>query len=623
MSNFKQKIGFKLTIAVCATALVTISIFACINIRSQRRNLLDEVERHAVQICEAVKSSTEYDMLLNEPHRVRETIKRMGNQQSIERIRIINKAGEITHSSDAEEVGKMVHKNEESCYACHSRDRPLEHLEMKERTRVFRHSPSGPRILGIINPIYNTPSCWTAACHAHPESQTVLGVFDVTMPLAAVDRDIARGQIAIAAFALSAILALSLILGILVKLWVDIPVQALLKATEHVAAGDLGYTIEEKSSDELGMLARSFNNMTRRLSEARLHLVQSDKLASLGRLAAGIAHEINNPLTGVLTYSSFLLKRSQDRPEEQADLQVIVRETIRCREIVKNLLDFARQSTPKKSAADINEIVGRAISVLDRQLTLSHVTLVRDLRPDLPLAVVDSNQIQQVLINLIVNAADAIGAKGGTITVRTAALRLPVSGVTHIRKAFCAKHHDLMDRDVKMGGKPAVRIKVRSEGREGFIHLNPMYGETTNIQGMSFDAAKGAQFLCPECSTSLMAEDRTCPSCKAPLFAFEAPPYGRMQICTSRTCGWRRWEAIDATAEKDFIELQVSDTGCGISKSDTQRIFDPFYSTKGAKGTGLGLSVVWGIIDNHEGTIDVTSEEGAGSTFVIRIPLKP
>ncbi len=124
--------------------------------------------------------------------------------------------------------------------------------------------------------------------------------------------------------------------------------------------------------------------MTRKLSEARMQLFQSDKMASLGRLAAGVAHEINNPLTGVLTYSSFLLKRTQDQPDIQDDLKVIVRETIRSREIVKSLLDFARQSVPKKSEADINEIIERAVSVVQNQLSLNNVELVKNLDPHLP-----------------------------------------------------------------------------------------------------------------------------------------------------------------------------------------------------------------------------------------------
>jgi hypothetical protein len=176
-----EKIGLKLTLAVCVTALVTIGIFAEFNSRAHSTSLLAEVERHANQLSEAVKSSTEYDMRLNQRDRIYDTIRRLGSQESIQRIRVMNKAGAIIYSSDLSEIGKMVDKNAESCYRCHSAGRPLEHLDMKERTRVFRLRPDSPRTLGIINPIYNAPSCWTAACHAHPQSQVVLGVLDVSM----------------------------------------------------------------------------------------------------------------------------------------------------------------------------------------------------------------------------------------------------------------------------------------------------------------------------------------------------------------------------------------------------------------------------------------------------------
>ncbi len=188
-----------------------------------------------------------------------------------------------------------------------------------------------------------------------------------------------------------------------------------------MAGGNLGFRVEVKSEDELGMLAKSFNSMTENLAEARLQLFQSDKLASLGRLAAGVAHEINNPLTAVLTNSSYLLKRSQGQPEMSEDLQVIVSETIRCREIVKSLLDFARQTVPKKRKADINEIIGRAVKVIENQLSMRQVELVMDLEQTLPNVTVDANQIQQVFINLMVNSLDAIGDKQGIIKVTSRA----------------------------------------------------------------------------------------------------------------------------------------------------------------------------------------------------------
>ncbi|MFI5362402.1 MAG: sensor histidine kinase [Elusimicrobiota bacterium] len=617
-----RRIGFKLTAAVAATALVTISVFAYVDIRTRSRSLLAEVERHANQLSDAVKSGVEYDMLLNQPERIHESIKRMGNQSSISRIRVMNKTGAVIYSSDASEIGKMVDKKAESCYMCHSADRPLERLETPERTRVFRLAAGSPRTLGIINPIYNAPSCWTAACHAHPRSKVVLGVLDVTMPLAEVDKDIRRGQWEIVVFAVSAILALSLIVAALVKRWIDLPVMELVEATQRVAGGDLNHTIPETRDDELGTLARSFNNMTQKLSEARLQIMQSDKLMSLGRLAAGVAHEINNPLTGVLTYSSFLLKRTAGQPELQEDLKVIVRETIRSREIVKSLLDFARQSVPKKTETDIGEIVARAASIVDSQLAANHVKLVKNLGPQPLKAAVDANQIQQVFINLFVNASDAIGAKGGAITVSASAVSLSPIGITQIRKAVCPKRHNLIDGEVRIDGKPSVRLKARSGGNEGFIYLNPMYGMDRHHYGIPVDDKVEIDLSCPECSTSLIDKKKECPNCGGGVYVFESPPRGLVEGCSRKGCDWHRWDEVDASGYKEFVELSIRDTGCGIAKEHISKIFEPFYSTKGQKGTGLGLSVIWGIVDNHNGSITVDSEVGVGTTFVVRLPVK-
>jgi two-component system NtrC family sensor kinase len=617
-----RKIGFKLTFGVVLTVLLAIGIFAYFNIQSETKSLLSEVERHANQLSEAVKSDTEYDMLHNDRERIHESIRRIGRQDSIDRVRVFNKSGEIIYSSDSVEIGKMVDKKAESCYRCHLAGKPLDHLEMQERTRVFRPNRDSSRLLGIINPIYNSSSCWTAACHAHPKTQTVLGVLDVTIPLTEVDRNIRRSQVAVVVFAVSAILILSLIVGFMVRGWIDRPVQELLTGMRQVAGGNLAHRVEVKRDDELGILARSFNNMTENLAQARLQLFQSDKLASLGRLAAGVAHEINNPLTAVLTYSSYLQKRSQGRPEMRDDLNVIVSETIRCREIVKSLLDFARQTVPKKRQADINEIISRAVTVIENQLALGRVKLVMDLGSALPDVTVDANQIQQVLINLMVNASDAIGENSGTIKVTSGAVSVASTEVLQIKRALCPKRHDLIDRKVRIDAKPAISMRFRKKEHTGLIHLNPMYGSVEHRLGDMPALGEDVELICPDCSISLLAEGEHCPDCGAPIYAFEVPLKGFVQGCLREGCGWHRWEQVDTTWNDEFVEVRVEDDGCGIPKSQIPKLFEPFATTKGQNGTGLGLAVTWGIIDNHNGTISVESEVGAGTTFIIRIPVK-
>ena len=618
----RRNLSVRLAAGVVVTVLIAIATFAYFNIQSETRSLLQEVERHANQLSETLKADTEHDMLHNDRERIHRSIRRIGEQQSIDRIRIFNKAGAIIYSSDSAEIGHVVDKDAESCYRCHSAGQPLEQLQTEDRTRVFRPNGNSPRILGVINPIYNAPACWSADCHAHSKSQTVLGVLDVNIPLTEVDRNIRRAQIAIVIFAVSSILVLSLIVVVMVRRWIGKPVAELLTATRKVAGGDLDYRVNVKLDDELGMLADSFNSMTDKLAQARMQLFQSDKLASLGRLAAGVAHEINNPLTAVLTYSSFLQKRSKSNGEMQRDLDIIVSETIRCREIVKSLLDFARQTVPKKRNVRMNDIIQRAATVIENQLTLKRVKLKMELGESLPDVTVDSNQIQQVFINLIVNAADAIGENEGTIRLKSREISLSPTGVLQIKRALCRKRHDLVDRKLRIDGKPAITMRFEKNGRSGLVHLDPMYGSSSHqLDGMP-PLDQGVKLVCPECSASLIAEDEHCPKCDSPIYMFEVPLKGLVRGCLLEGCGWHSWEQVDKAWDDRFVEVQVTDDGCGMTRAQIGKLFEPFATTKGQGGTGLGLAVSWGIVDNHNGVIEVESEVGVGTTFIVRLPVR-
>lgn len=493
----KNKIVYKLILAVGSVTVVIIAIFSYLIISSQKEALIAQVEHNAHQLSETIKGSARYDMLLNHREGVHRIIDTIGKQDGIENVRIFNKVGEIIYSPDKADIGTMVDKQAEACYACHAEDQPLERLSITERTRVYEQSHS--KKLGIINPIYNEPSCWQASCHAHDAEQKVLGVLDVTMSLQEVERQIADNQLRMGLFAVSAIVALSALIWILVQRLVGTPVSKLVEATNIVAAGNMDYKINISQNGELAHLAQSFNDMTEKLAEAQRQLYQSDKLASLGRLAAGVAHEINNPLTGVLTYSSFLLKRLDKNGDMKEDLEVIVRETKRCREIVKGLLDFARQVPTRKTSVAINEVITQTLGILKNQLTLRNIEVRKHYDRELPEVNVDPNQMQQVFMNLLVNAIDAISKEGG----------------------------------------------------------------------------------------------------------------GTITIATGR-------ERLDG---KEHIRVDLSDSGCGIDKEHLTKIFEPFYTTKGQKGTGLGLAMVWGIIDKHNGRIDVESEPGSGTTFTIQLPV--
>ncbi|NMC68716.1 MAG: HAMP domain-containing protein [Myxococcales bacterium] len=305
----------------------------------------------------------------------------------------------------------------------------------------------------------------------------------------------------------SGLIAGGMIFGFLMtylfSVWLVRPIRELAAGMSRVAEGDLGHKVRIESADELGRLARAFNRMVRAVKERdnKLQEMTADRLSaverqvSVGRLAAGVAHEINNPLTAILSLSSLLLKKAPPGAPEREDLEIIVAETTRCREIVKGLLDFARERPIAKRIVDLRDVLRDTMRLTAKYEPLKAVTLETRF-PDYPLYVNgDPKLLQQVFTNLLTNAAEACEGRG------------------------------------------AVRLTA--------------------------------------------AED----------------------------------------ASGGFVEVRFDDTGKGIPAEHLPRIFEPFFTTKGArKGTGLGLSVSLGIVQKHEGTIDVRSEEGKGTTVTVTLP---
>ncbi len=437
---WRRSLGPKLILVVGCILILSIGIYAYVNIASQKKHLTAEVMRGALRISETVRRSTRNDMLKNLRDDLHQMIEVIGEQEGLEKIRVFNKDGQIMFSSDKNDIGEMVDKRAEACYACHSAEKPLERLNIPDRSRVFT-SKQGHRVLGVISAIYNEPDCYTPECHAHPPEQKVLGVLDIGMSLEEVDREIKEAQNKMVVFAIIAFLVISVTIGISINRYVTRPVRELVTGTRRVAEGDLDYSISVKGADEIAKLASSFSQMTQDLKKAdeellewgktleqkvrerteelrktENQLIQSDKVASLGKLAAGVAHEINSPLTGILTYSSLLLQDKKDDDPDKEDLEVIVNETNRCKKIVKGLLDYARQTEPRKTLSDINEVADKSIDLIAHQASLQNVKIEKKLQPDLPKIMIDVGQIQQVFINILLNAIEAM-PQGGTLTL--------------------------------------------------------------------------------------------------------------------------------------------------------------------------------------------------------------
>jgi two-component system, NtrC family, sensor kinase len=427
------------------------AMFGVVNLRLHRgqseRTILADAER----ISEIIQRSTRHQMLRNDRPALAEVITDIGTQPGIRLVRVFNKEGRISYSSTASEVGTMVDKRAEQCYACHAQSAPLEKLNRPDRARIFT-DPGGGRVLGIIRPVENQPDCWSAPCHAHPREKKILGVIDTQLSLATVDQQMATQRQQLLGFTALAAALVSAVTLLFVWLVVRRPFRELMAGTRRVSSGDLDFRIPVRSSDELGALARSFNKMTQDLNAANAEvlswartleervqrksqelerayssLVASEKMASLGKLAATVAHEINNPLFGMLTYARLTLKRlgetdiEPSKKEEMLEhLRIIERESRRCGDIIKNLLTYARQAPPKPQSAELNQIVERALGLVRHKFDLQGVEIEESLAADLPRVWCDPGQIQQVLVVLLVNAAEAM-TQGGQLILTTSA----------------------------------------------------------------------------------------------------------------------------------------------------------------------------------------------------------
>ncbi|WP_239026908.1 sensor histidine kinase [Geomonas oryzisoli] len=431
----------KLALAIGLVLLCTMALFAYLNLRSLKGLLLQEAISEADHITETIIRTTHNQMLRDDRPLFYKTIEEIGNQQGVERIRLINKTGRIIFSTDDAETGTVLGKHSEVCAVCHGGPELLLTAPSKNRSRRF-YGKSGAEFLGITNAIYNEESCYTASCHFHPEQFKVLGVLDVVVPLDRMHSllDAYRSRMLLLTLLLITLTSLSL--TYFTQKLVNRPVRELLEHTQMLARGELDGLVHSFANDELGELADSFNTMTLNLKKARqelegwgrdleqivqqrtqeitrmqAQLIRSEKLASLGELVAGIAHEINNPLTGILVFASLIQSNPKLDPALKSDIETVLRETKRCAGIVKGLLEFARCAPPQKAPCSLNDISDAALELVRHQILFQDVTIARNYTGRIPPLLLDPNQIEQVLVNMLVNAGHALRGEGMVMVV--------------------------------------------------------------------------------------------------------------------------------------------------------------------------------------------------------------
>lgn len=430
----------KLIIAIGTLMVVVSTVFWYFLIQRQEEELLGNAVKYGLSFIDHVKENTRNEMLAFRPLLGQQTLEVLGSGEGVINVRILDAKGRIAYSSIKEKKGVLLDKNEMPCISCHSK--PLGKREMP--LWAINREKEGYRVLTIMRPIHNEPACYTSSCHIHPKEQKILGFVKTDLSLSVLDETVKKQKIAIIAFVIGFICLLSVVLCTILWKLVSVPLSMLTHGMERVAAGELDYVVEIKTKDEIGELAKAFNAMTADLSiakkeliewgttlekkvekkteeirKAQAQLVHSEKLASLGRMAAGVAHEINSPLTGIVTFGHLLRKKFSEGSEERQDIDVIIEQANRCSNIIKGLLGFARATSVEKGLVNLNDVINSSLNMIRHKADFFNVKIVLNLDEALQPIMANASQIQQVFLNMIINAADAMEGKGAfTITTQ-------------------------------------------------------------------------------------------------------------------------------------------------------------------------------------------------------------
>ncbi len=481
-----------------------------------------------------VKSALYQSMLENNKSTLQSTLTVINRLSGIDDVNLYDSKENLVYSSFTPNT--IGHSNP-NCKECHTsiksilpdKDNNFKVIGINSEC-MMNQNDNKHRHLLINSPILNEKSCYTSSCHAHQQNDKVLGSLIIKIPLDELDNTLGKSSMNFYLFATIMTIILLGFLIIFTRKEIKRPLNALIRASDAVSKGDREMRLEIKPNqlDDMRMVSVAFNDMldnlqaknkelhnwsqqleykvqkkSEELSQAQNELINIERIASLGKLSLSVAHEINNPLSGILIYTKLVQKqilnegiKSEKKESVLKHLKMIENETKRCGDIVKGLLDFSRKDQNSFEDKHIHEILIETSDLMNHSMKIAKIVFLTDFSAKHDLVYCNPNQIKQACIAVLVNASEAVNENG------------------------------------------------------------EIYFKTFN-------------------------------------------------------------------SDDSHITIEINDNGSGINQEDISHIFEPFFSTKyNTRGTGLGLAIVHGIVQNHNGKINVVSEQGKGTSISLVLPLK-
>jgi two-component system NtrC family sensor kinase len=462
VNNLLKRFKFRSTIYGRVVFIITIlsvilfisfgTIFRAIN----KKYLNTVIQQNGNNIGSIVEGALYHSMLTNDWSALQNTIDIINTLPGIEDVNMYDANDNLVYSPFSTD---SISYNNPNCKDCHGNINSM----FPRKTKSFRivnldsecemsKKDYDFRLLLIRSPILNEKSCYTSSCHAHQESDEVLGSFVIRIPLEDLDRSVQKST---TNFFLLAALTTSLLVAFLMfftRRQIKNPLNAIITASEAVSKGDKSTRLEIKSNqlNDINMVSNAFNDMldnlqsatnelqnwskqleykvqkkTEELSEMQHELIHVERIASLGKLSSSVAHEINNPLSGVLTYTKLVQKQLRKIELDDAEklpmlkyLRVIEEETKRCGDIVKGLLDFSRKDQVDFKINHLHKILKEAYTLVEHQMKMVNISFFTDFSASWDLVHCSENQIKQACIAILLNASEAV-FENGEIVMRT------------------------------------------------------------------------------------------------------------------------------------------------------------------------------------------------------------
>ncbi|MEW5946315.1 MAG: ATP-binding protein [bacterium] len=624
----KSRITTKLFLMLGFTLTGLIAVMGWLLNRAEMRHYVAMKVENSHLISEVILHNMTRYMQGREMNRIRETVNLLvAEQTDIERIRLINRYGEIVISSDGGEAGKVLEKSSSFCKQCHSRETPAT-AAPKEALGAVTAGPSWRKFISVATPIYNDVSCFTAPCHVHSEDQNVLGMIQTDYSLAGMERDVMMRQRGVLAAAALAVAMTFVVLWVFIARYVTIPVRGLLRGMRSVAEGDLAYRYPVTVEDEIGHIGTVFNRMMDELA------AKTGELRMTGDRLEGIIESSGDIIT---TVNSDGIIESMNAAGERTlgyDRSEVVGQRVEM--LFENPSD--REAAVRKLAAG-DGVVNyetrfrrRDGAPVDVMLTMSRL---RD---------PDGKQLGTICISKDVTAYRELQQKV-IQSERLAAIGTALAGISHNAKNIL--------NNLK-GGAYMIRLGFSKEKmsllREGWSvvemgisKLSAMAMDMLNFtrtQKLNFREASLNEIVGEVCDLLMMSArdskvditwdlDPYLPHVTADAEAIHTAVLNLASNAVE-SCGYKDYPPGEtpfvhirtyADAGKEYAAVEVRDNGEGIGDDIKDRVFEPFFTTKIEKGTGLGLAITARAVSDHGGFIELDSKEGEGTSFTIRLPI--